>query len=53
MRQFAVCYPEPQFVQQAVGQLPWGQNILLFQIKDPIQHNWYAHIIMNIWIWQL
>lgn len=35
MRAFAEAWPEPEFVQQAVGQIPWGHNlVLLTQIKD-------------------
>ena len=29
MRAFAEAWPDPQIVQQAVGQLPWGHNLLL------------------------
>jgi predicted nuclease of restriction endonuclease-like (RecB) superfamily len=29
MRAFAEAWPDPEIVQQAVGQLPWGHNILL------------------------
>ena len=43
MKQFAEIYPDPQFVQQPVGQLPWGHLILLLQrIKDFTVRNWYA-----------
>jgi len=29
MRAFAEAWPEPEFVQQPVGQIPWGQNCVL------------------------
>lgn len=36
MRAFAEAWPDPQIVQQAVGQLPWGHNlVLLSKIKTP------------------
>lgn len=32
-----------QFVPQAVGQIPWGHNVLIFEkIKDRTQALWYA-----------
>ena len=35
MRAFAEAWPEDNFVQQAVGQLPWGHNlVLLTKLKD-------------------
>jgi predicted nuclease of restriction endonuclease-like (RecB) superfamily len=51
MRAFAEAWPDAEIVQQAVGQLPWGHNIvLLTQLKDPewrlayagaaIEHGW-------------
>ena len=36
MRAFAGAWPEAEMVQQAVGQLPWGHNlVLLARLKDP------------------
>lgn len=36
MRAFAEAWPDPEIVQQAVGQLPWGHNIvLLTRVKQP------------------
>ena len=36
MRAFAEAWPDPQIVQQAVGQLPWGHNLLLLsKLKTP------------------
>ncbi|MGB5086354.1 MAG: PDDEXK nuclease domain-containing protein [Methylocystis silviterrae] len=43
MRAFAAAWPDEQIVQQAVGQLPWGHNlVLLSQLKDPAQRLAYA-----------
>jgi len=36
MRAFAEAWPEDAIVQQAVGRLPWGHNIMLLtKLKDP------------------
>ncbi len=36
MRSFALAWPESAIVQQAVGQLPWGHNlVLLSKLKTP------------------
>jgi predicted nuclease of restriction endonuclease-like (RecB) superfamily len=36
MRAFAEAWPEAAIVQQVVGQLPWGHNVLLItRLKDP------------------
>lgn len=44
MVQFAKEYPEFAISQQAVGQIPWGHNILLLQKLDTLQDRlWYAH----------
>ena len=51
MRAFAQAWPSDDIVQQAVGQMPWGHNlVLLTKNKDPqlrlahakraIQHGW-------------
>ncbi|KAG1451258.1 hypothetical protein G6F57_016213 [Rhizopus arrhizus] len=56
MRAFAAAWPDEQIVQQAVGQLPWGHNlVLLSQLKDPaqrlayaesaIQHGWSRNVL--------
>jgi predicted nuclease of restriction endonuclease-like (RecB) superfamily len=43
MRAFAEAWPEEQIVQQAVGQLPWGHNlVLLTRLKQPEQRLVYA-----------
>lgn len=44
MRAFAEAWPNAEIVQQAVGQLPWGHNlVLLTRLKDPKQRLAYAH----------
>lgn len=43
MRAFAAAWPDEKIVQQAVGQLPWGHNlVLLSQLKDPARRLAYA-----------
>ena len=43
MRSFAEAWPDPEIVQQAVGQLPWGHNlVLLTRLKDREQRLAYA-----------
>ena len=42
MRAFAEAWPDPEIVQQLVGRLPWGQNILLLGLKEPATRLWYA-----------
>jgi predicted nuclease of restriction endonuclease-like (RecB) superfamily len=43
MRAFAEAWPDAGIVQQAVGQLPWGHNlVLLTRLKDPQQRLAYA-----------
>lgn len=42
MRAFAEAYPDNSFVQQVVGQIPWGHNVrLLDHIKDAAEREWY------------
>ena len=44
MRAFAEAWPDPQMVQQAVGQLPWGHNlVLLSKLKTPDLRLAYAN----------
>ena len=56
MRAFAEAWPDAVIVQQAVGQLPWGHNlVLLTRLKDPalrlayaqraIQHGWSRNVL--------
>ncbi len=43
MRAFAEAWPDAEIVQQAVGQLPWGHNlVLLSRLKDAQQRLAYA-----------
>jgi predicted nuclease of restriction endonuclease-like (RecB) superfamily len=43
MRAFAEAWSDPAIVQQAVGQLPWGHNVLLItRLKDPTLRLRYA-----------
>lgn len=48
---FATAYPDFEFVQQAVAQIPWGQNIEIFtNIKDTKLRIWYIEkTIENGW----
>lgn len=44
MRQFAIEYNKITFLQQAIGEIPWGHNITIFsKIKDQTQRIWYAN----------
>ncbi len=51
MRAFAEAWPDEQFVQQVVAQLPWGHNVrLLDRIMDHVEREWYARkAIENGW----
>lgn len=60
MRQFAELYPDLEFVQQAVAQLPWGHNVYLmnfiqdqdersFYIKKAMEHGW-SRTVMEVQI---
>jgi predicted nuclease of restriction endonuclease-like (RecB) superfamily len=43
MRSLAEAYPGNEIGQQAVGQIPWGHNIVLLTLlKDPEERLWYA-----------
>jgi predicted nuclease of restriction endonuclease-like (RecB) superfamily len=46
MRAFALAWPE--FVQQPVGQIPWGHiTVLLEQVKDPAGRDFYARKVVD------
>ena len=56
MRAFAEAWPDAEIVQQAVGQLPWGHNlVLLTKLKDTqsrlayaartVQHGWSRNML--------
>ena len=51
MRAFAEAWPDAEFVQQAVAQLPWGHNlVLLTKLKNTQERLFYAHkAIENHW----
>jgi predicted nuclease of restriction endonuclease-like (RecB) superfamily len=43
MRAFAGAWPDESIVQQLVGQLPWGQNLVLItKVKLREEREWYA-----------
>jgi predicted nuclease of restriction endonuclease-like (RecB) superfamily len=43
MRAFAEAYPDEQFVQQVVAQIPWGHNVrILDAANGPAEREWYA-----------
>lgn len=43
MRAFAEAWPDEPIVQQLVGQLPWGQNVMLMtKVKSREEREWYA-----------
>ena len=42
MAKFAETYPDCEFVQQVVAQIPWGHNIVLMdKIANPEERKWY------------
>jgi predicted nuclease of restriction endonuclease-like (RecB) superfamily len=58
MRAFAEAWPDGQIVQQAVGHLPWGHNlVLLAKLKDPpsrlayaaraVEHAWSRNVLTH------
>jgi predicted nuclease of restriction endonuclease-like (RecB) superfamily len=58
MRAFAEAWPEADFVQQPVGQLPWGHNlVLLTRLKDrgerlayaaaALEHGWSRAVLVH------
>ena len=51
MRKFAKCWPDFEFVQQVVAQIPWRTNrILLDKLNDRDSRIWYAQeTIENGW----
>ncbi|MHB9070486.1 MAG: PDDEXK nuclease domain-containing protein [Sedimentisphaerales bacterium] len=43
MRQFFLEYKDDKILQQAVGEIPWGQNILIFsKVKDIAARRYYV-----------
>lgn len=51
MRAFAEAWPDTEFVQQTVAQLPWGHNlVLLDRLSESETRRWYAaKAIENNW----
>jgi cysteine-rich repeat protein len=58
MRAFAEAWPDPAFVQQPVGQIPWGHNlVLLTKLKDKnariayatsvLKHGWSRAVLVH------
>jgi predicted nuclease of restriction endonuclease-like (RecB) superfamily len=58
MRALAEAWPDEQFVQQAVAQIPWGHNVrILDYVKDPaqrecyvratIEHGWSRNVLIH------
>lgn len=42
MARFAALYPDTEFVQQVVAQIPWGHNVVLMdKISDAKEREWY------------
>ena len=48
---FALAYPDEEFVQQPVAQIPWGHNtVLLDKLSSSEERLWYAEkVIENGW----
>ena len=51
MAKFAEAYPDREFVQQVVAQIPWGHNIILMdKVSNPVERVWYIQkAIENSW----
>ena len=51
MAKFALAYPDEEFVQQPVAQIPWGhKTVLLDKLSSPEERLWYAEkVIENGW----
>ncbi len=51
MRLFAETYPQPEFVHQLGGQIPWRHHcVILDKVKDPVQRLWYMQkTVENGW----
>jgi predicted nuclease of restriction endonuclease-like (RecB) superfamily len=48
MRSFAESWPDPEIVQQLVGQIPWGHNIILLtKVKDCAEREWYVQAAID------
>lgn len=51
MAKFAAAYPDTEFVQQVVAQIPWGHNlVLLDKLSDADERHWYINsCLQNGW----
>lgn len=51
MRLFAESYADEELVQQLVGLIPWGHNVILLdKVKDAVEREWYVRAtIENGW----
>jgi len=51
MAKFAQTYPEREFVQQVVAQIPWGHNVVLMdKVADENERKWYIQkTVENGW----
>ena len=51
MAKFAEAYPDREFVQQVVAQIPWGHNIIpMDKVSNPDERVWYIQkAIENSW----
>src|SRR5260370_41482393 len=58
MRAFAEAWPEEPFVQQVVGQIPWGHNLRLLDLVEnfqereayihpAIEHGWSRNVLVH------
>lgn len=48
MRSFAAVWESEEIVQQLVGQIPWGHNIVLItKIKEQEEREWYARTVVE------
>jgi predicted nuclease of restriction endonuclease-like (RecB) superfamily len=58
MRAFAEAYPDEQFVQQVVAQIPWGHNVRILDaaddaaerewyVRQTIEHGWSRNVLIH------
>ena len=48
MAKFAEIYPDEEFVQQVVAQIPWGHTVVLLdKFADDTVRNWYISKVME------
>ena len=58
MAKFAAAYPDFEFVQQVVAQIPWGHNVVLMDkisddtvrkwyIEQSIEHGWSRNVLVH------